>query len=78
MAPPLQKVILPLKPGQTTAPLASRRGFMIFRLCSRKKLGGRKLNPEEMKRVLYEEKINQYSRLELNDMRRDALIEIAQ
>ena len=78
MAPPLQKVILPLKPGQTTPPLRTRGGFMIFRLCSREKKGGRKLKPEEIKRVLYEEKINQYSRLELNDMRRDALIERAQ
>ena len=78
MPEPLQKVILPLKPGETTKPLRTPNGFMIFRLCDRKKIGGRKLKPEEVKRVLFEEKVSRYTQLELNDMRRDALIELAQ
>lgn len=78
MPPPLQKVILPLKPGENTQPLRTAQGFLIFRLCDRKRTGGKKLGKDAVERMLFQEKLSQFTRLELNDMRRDALIEIAQ
>lgn len=69
--------VVSLKEGQNTKPLETPYGFMIFRMCDIKKREARKLGAEEIKQAMVREKLEQLSRLEMNDMRRDALIEFA-
>lgn len=78
MPEPLQKLIMPLKSGQTTEPLRTPNGYIVFQLCGVKSLGGKKLSADQIKQMLFTEKLEKASRVALNDMRRDALIEEAQ
>ena len=78
MPPPVRKAVLQLKTGQTTKPMRSQNGWHVIMLCGIQSQGGAKPSAEAIKDRLTARKAEIVSRSLVADLRRDALIELAQ
>ncbi|MEM9724409.1 MAG: peptidylprolyl isomerase [Pseudomonadota bacterium] len=78
MPKPVRDVVLSLKPGETTQPLRSQNGFHIIMLCGVQRSGPQQLSEAAVRDRLTARKADIVSRSLVADLRRDAMIELAQ
>jgi peptidyl-prolyl cis-trans isomerase SurA len=76
LPPDVQRVILPLGPGQSTPPVRVAEGFLVLMVCDRQVQEPGAEQRAAVERRLRDQRLSATSRRQLRDLRRGALLDI--
>ena len=76
MAPQLKNMLLNLGIGTASEPLLTDMGFIVFMVCAKEEINPDNPTKDEVRGMLFEQKLEQLSQREMRDTRRAAHIDI--
>lgn len=76
LVPQIRSLIESLKVGQSSAPLLSDAGVIMFTVCEKQDINPDNLSKEQVRTILIDEKLNNLAKGELREIRRRAHIEM--
>ncbi|MBN9412545.1 MAG: peptidylprolyl isomerase [Candidatus Paracaedimonas acanthamoebae] len=76
LIPQIRQLIGSLNPGQSSTPLLSDAGVIMFTVCEKQDINPENLAKEQVRNILIEEKLNNLSKGELRELKRRAHVEI--
>lgn len=76
LPPALRGISETLKPGEVSTPFASTEGIRMYMLCEKKELGGKPVNNDKIREVLFRQKYELEAQKYLRNLQRNAFIEV--
>ena len=76
LPPEVQRVIMPLAPGQSTPPVRVAEGFLVLMVCDRIVEDASAQQRSAIERRLRDQRLSAIARRQLRDLRRTALLDV--